>query len=136
VQAHAQGVIWVFFRILMPLSYDTSTPEGLAHLATGAALSFNILFNYAQCVRSDPGSPPDLFASAEGGEGAGPETADGAAVLGSAPGAPRPRWCRRCRNTKPPLAHHCSVCGCVGRSERARVTLPRSRARRRAAAAC
>lgn len=114
----SQGVIWVFYRILMPLSYDTSTPEGMAHLATGAVFSFNILFNYAMCVRSDPGSPPDLFASAEGGEAAplpGLETADGLPVLGTAPGVPRPRWCRRCRNTKPPLAHHCSVCGCAAR---------------------
>lgn len=108
----------MFYRILMPLSYDTSTPEGVAHLTTGAVFSFNILFNYAMCVRSDPGSPPDLFASAEGGEAAplpGLETADGLPVLGTAPGVPRPRWCRRCRNTKPPLAHHCSVCGCAAR---------------------
>ena len=102
----------------MPLSYDASTPEGMAHLALGVAFSFNILFNYAMCVRSDPGSPPDIFASVEDGEaapGAGLESADGLAVLGATPGAPRPRWCRKCRNTKPPLAHHCTVCGCVAR---------------------
>jgi hypothetical protein len=129
-----QGVIWVFFRILMPLAYDTSTPSGKAHLLTGLVFSFNILFNYAMCVRTDPGSPPDLFDAAEDGgvSGelsvvAGAPAAPGVATAGglhggaggarvsstggaAAGGASRPRWCRKCHNVKPPLTHHCSVC--------------------------
>jgi len=98
----------VYFRILMPLAYDTSTPSGKLHLALGACLSFNILFNYAQCVRTDPGAPPDLFDAAEvGAEGGGPLV-----LVNETPS--RQRWCRKCQNVKPVLAHHCSVCGrCV-----------------------
>jgi hypothetical protein len=104
----------------MPIMYDSTSPAGVAHQITGVLLSFNILFNYAMCVRTDPGSPPDLFDAAEDGAldgvGGAPAAAggDGAAAAGGARGAagpaPRQRWCRKCHNHKPPLAHHCSVC--------------------------
>jgi hypothetical protein len=100
----------------MPLTYDTSTPAGMAHLALGAAFSFNILFNYAMCVRTDAGAPPDMFDAAEDGalEGSPAAAGGGPRGGGAAAGPLRPRWCRKCHNVKPPLAHHCSVCGrCV-----------------------
>jgi tetratricopeptide (TPR) repeat protein len=49
----------------MPIAYDVASPSGRAHRLTGVLFSFNILFNYAMCVRTDPGAPPDLFDEAE-----------------------------------------------------------------------
>ena len=36
-----QGVVAVYFRVLLPLMFDLTTPHGVAHSATGAWLSFN-----------------------------------------------------------------------------------------------
>lgn len=96
----SQGVITVYFRVLLPLMFDLRTAGGLAHSAAGLWLSSNILFNYALCVRTPPGAPPDLLDAVE----APPERAGGGG------GGRRQRWCRRCSNAKPQLCHHCSVC--------------------------
>jgi len=88
----------VYFRLLLPLMFDPRTPTGAPHLCLGVWLSFNILFNYLMCVRTDPGAVPDLFAIAEEG-----------APQSDSTRAHR-RWCRTCQNVKPPVSHHCSVC--------------------------
>ncbi len=100
----------MYFRILLPLMFDPRTPGGAAHTFAGVWLSFNILFNYAWCVRTDPGSPPDLFDAAE--EGGAQHAGGPRSSVGHTPGhgRGRPRWCRKCQNVKPPVAHHCSVC--------------------------
>ena len=101
-----QGVIWVYFTILLPLMFNPLTPRGAAHTILSLWLSFNILFNYAMCSRTDPGRPPDLFSSAEGGEAGGGQAQPS--------GQHTMRWCRVCNNVKPPVCHHCSVCNrCV-----------------------
>lgn len=109
-----QGVIWVYFTILLPLMFNPYTSRGAAHTVLSVWLSFNILFNYAMCSRTDPGSPPDLFSSAESGEAGGSPTKRAAAGQMHSSGQHTMRWCRTCNNVKPPICHHCSVCNrCV-----------------------
>jgi len=105
----AQAVIIVYFRLLFPLLFELRSARGCAHAAASAWLSFNILFNYGACVRTPPGAPPPLFDAVEEGGVLAPP--GGAQPLRLPPGA---RWCRRCANVKPALAHHCSICArCV-----------------------
>ena len=102
------GVCTVYFRVLLPLLFDLSSPRGVANSLTSVWLTFNILFNYWQCVRTRAGSPPDLFAEPDAERGAAPLSVGPPA--GSLP--PGARWCRKCSNMKPVLSHHCSVCDC------------------------
>ena len=117
-----QGVIWVYFTILLPLMFNPFTVPGAAHTTVGLWLSFNILFNYYMCARTNPGRPPDLFSSAESGEAAGSPTKRGGGGNGQPQGGVLSqhtmRWCRVCNNVKPPICHHCSVCNtCVLRMD-------------------
>jgi len=67
-----------------------------------------LLWNYALCVRTDPGSVPDSWV---------PDTnsGDGYEVKRLTGG---PRFCRTCEKYKPPRAHHCRQCGrCVLRMD-------------------
>ena len=86
----AYSLLWV----VLPLTRDLHTWQGLGTFAAVAFVFFNIGFNYVMSVRTDPGSP----------------TQRDVQVMCAEAGAAVRRWCDRCRCPKPDLTHHCSVC--------------------------
>ena len=87
-------VAYSLLCVVLPLTRDLRTWRGLGTFAAVAFVFFNIGFNYAMSVRTDPGSP----------------TQRDVQVMCAEAGAAVRRWCDRCRCPKPDLTHHCSVC--------------------------
>ncbi|CAK9027100.1 unnamed protein product [Durusdinium trenchii] len=90
-------VAYTFFTIIVPQLADegTSSPMLLGQLALGCFILVNIMYNYAMAVCLRAGEPPPFP-----GEGDA-EAGDGSLSL---------RQCQKCLRSKPPRAHHCSVC--------------------------
>lgn len=90
-------ILWVsytfFSSVLREVKAASSPLVAAGHALFAAWLLFNLLFNYAKCIATDPGSTRWLSAE----------------TLRDAMGW-NWRWCRKCNAPKPPLAHHCSVC--------------------------
>jgi palmitoyltransferase len=80
--------------VVLPLTRDLRTWQGLGTFAAVAFVFFNIGFNYVMSVRVDPGSPTERDVQ----------------VVCAEAGAAVKRWCQICRCPKPSLTHHCSVC--------------------------
>lgn len=102
------GIATIFFLALVP--YYT-TPYSIAyclHCAVGAFILFNIYYNYLSCVFTPPGAPPDVpVDEAELRNEVVPARGQGFA-----------RFCKTCKRSKPPRAHHCHICGrCVLRMD-------------------
>lgn len=77
-------VTYGYFRHVLPQInpvYGEWPCMGLTLVAV--FLVFNICFNYSMCVLRGPGNPPEI------------------------PAFPK---CNKCLGTKPPRAHHCSIC--------------------------
>ncbi|CAJ1342886.1 unnamed protein product [Effrenium voratum] len=93
-------VAYTFFTVLIPYFADGGTPLPLllAELALGCFLLVNLLYNYAMAICLNAGTPP---------ESAGDSAKD--AELGVV-GFGCTKECQKCFRSKPPRAHHCSVC--------------------------
>jgi palmitoyltransferase len=88
------SVAYSLLCVVLPLTRDLRTWQGLGTFAAVAFVFFNIGFNYVMSVRTDPGSP----------------TQRDVQVMCAEAGAAVRRWCDKCRCPKPDLTHHCSVC--------------------------
>ncbi|KAJ9440007.1 putative ZDHHC-type palmitoyltransferase 4 [Diplonema papillatum] len=99
------ATVFTYFNTVLPL---LMAPRGLVWgfvLLLFSWLSFNLMFNYIMAVVTPPGSAdpskmsPDDLAIAEHHR---VESID------------HGLWCRKCRQPRPPRAHHCSLCNtCV-----------------------
>eukprot|EP01114_Cavostelium_apophysatum_P002358 TRINITY_DN12096_c0_g1_i1.p1 TRINITY_DN12096_c0_g1~~TRINITY_DN12096_c0_g1_i1.p1 ORF type:complete len:294 (+),score=17.92 TRINITY_DN12096_c0_g1_i1:91-972(+) len=85
------GIVWVHFTYLLPLTVEEGSIAYFLHVIFSCFILFNILFNYVQVVRVNPGNPPTQLDA----EGQLFETT---------------RRCKRCKNFKPPRTHHCPIC--------------------------
>ncbi|KAL0050134.1 hypothetical protein WJX82_004923 [Trebouxia sp. C0006] len=96
------SVVFVYFAAVFPqILASDSRLVAAGHLVSGLFCLLNIIFNYVQCVITDPGSTEIL------------DTSGYQMVAMQCQ-----RRCRRCRKPKPPLAHHCHICSrCVLRMD-------------------
>ncbi|GAA5892632.1 hypothetical protein JCM5296_006180 [Sporobolomyces johnsonii] len=88
--------------VLPSYHYDYTNPELLKLLLPFNTLLFLLFWNYALCVRTDPGQVP------RGWEPDLREMESGEVEVKKLTGGPR--YCRTCRAYKPPRAHHCRQC--------------------------
>jgi len=95
------GIIFVYYRALLPYYWAGWRPGGIAHLLLSVFLSANIFYNYTLVVLTKPGSPPD-----------DPHADDDELRRAPVPrrGEGFSRYCKQCKRAKPPRSHHCHVC--------------------------
>lgn len=113
------AITYLYFLILLPILSNGSTLQFCIHFPLSLFLAVNILFNYAGCVLTRPGSPSYC---ADPGPALGQTvipTPSGQVVyevhtkLSIAP-AVFYIYCRHCKCIKPPRCHHDAVTGrCV-----------------------
>jgi palmitoyltransferase len=113
------AVVFLTLRHVIPACAPADTaPLTSAALHLAAAYFYvNIMFNYTACTLTSPGNPPDCrqvdFKCEEVIVVGGKLQRRYTYRVDIVPGASY-RYCRACRNIKPPRAHHCSVIGaCV-----------------------
>mmetsp|Transcript_7409 Transcript_7409/g.12778 ORF Transcript_7409/g.12778 Transcript_7409/m.12778 type:complete len:307 (-) Transcript_7409:672-1592(-) len=89
---------FLFFRFILPQVLEAhGTGIAVAHSAIGAWFLFNVVFNQAMSTFKSAGNTLEV----------NPQVLQEAATL-------EWRWCYKCNRGKPPLSHHCSLCGkCV-----------------------
>lgn len=92
-------VAYTFFTIIIPHLADSGTPNWvlLLQVAFGCFLLVNVMYNYAMAVCLRAGEPPPFPGDVE---------KDAELGMASIPW----KQCHKCLLSKPPRAHHCSVC--------------------------
>jgi hypothetical protein len=87
------------------------TFNGLFHIFLSIWLSFNILFNYFMTIFTSPGTTKNMNFEEEIIEHAKNENVP-------LRGKGWSKYCKICKNIKPPRTHHCHVCNkCVLRMD-------------------
>jgi hypothetical protein len=104
--------IGFYFYVILPM---ISTPPSLFFMWNaffGVAVGFNLLYNYYQTVRTDPGQAPKEWLDAL------ENTDELKSQTTTVKGKTFSKYCNRCRQAKPPRAHHCHICDkCVCRMD-------------------
>lgn len=97
-------IIYLFFTTILPSIHSIYSVGGIAHILISAWLIFNVFFNYFYCIKTDPGSPPDVIDLEQNSLriGSRQEALGDEAMVA--------RWCKRCQKPKPPMTHHCHIC--------------------------
>lgn len=55
--------MYLYFRVLLPAAFRSRPPLLAAlHVAGALWLASNVLINYALCIATDPGFPPQVLA--------------------------------------------------------------------------
>jgi palmitoyltransferase len=103
------GIVF-FFYVMIPLYSDPPSLFFLFNFFAGLFVSFNLLFNFVQTVRVNPGSPAKEWSKSEDNF---IEIEEGRNNAGQ-----QLPYCNRCSSPKPPRAHHCHICDkCVSRMD-------------------
>jgi hypothetical protein len=55
------AVGYMYYTVVLPQHHPLYSAQGMMHATLEFALIFNLLFNYAYCVRTDPGLPPAVL---------------------------------------------------------------------------
>lgn len=102
------SVAIIFFLALVPYYATPWTLAYAFHVLAGAFILFNVYYNYLMTVFTPPGQPPDTHV----------DEAEIRAEVAPLRGQGFSRFCKTCKRSKPPRAHHCHICGrCVLRMD-------------------
>eukprot|EP01063_Lacrimia_lanifica_P007376 TRINITY_DN1468_c0_g1_i1.p1 TRINITY_DN1468_c0_g1~~TRINITY_DN1468_c0_g1_i1.p1 ORF type:complete len:319 (+),score=53.22 TRINITY_DN1468_c0_g1_i1:911-1867(+) len=100
------GLSYYWLAVILPAFHDVHSAPAMLHIGLSSWLSFNILFNHYYCATTSPGTPQRVQLPEE------LPTDDDLRRRGG--GEQWSRYCRVCKEWKPPRAHHCHFCGvCV-----------------------
>lgn len=117
------GVAYVFFTRIWP---ELGLFSKIVNGGIGVFLYFNVLYNYINAIRLEPGKPREYEEMVESGEceefGASEPEFDSSDDEGVYSRCNRTkikvRQCGKCKLCKPVRAHHCSICNrCVLRMD-------------------
>ncbi|KAJ7533071.1 hypothetical protein O6H91_13G031700 [Diphasiastrum complanatum] len=96
-------VIYLLFTAILPGIYQFYSIHWILHTAVASWLTFNVFFNYYNCVCTDPGTPSNVDLAPD-------SQIIGRREVSESNFSAMIRWCKRCQKPKPPLTHHCHIC--------------------------
>jgi palmitoyltransferase len=102
-----------FFYAIIPLVTPGPSIGFFWHYGAGTWVLFCIYFNFIMCSWTNPGNPP-----AEWLEKVSKDIEELRKDQETVKGKSWSKYCRQCKDAKPPRAHHCHICDkCVSRMD-------------------